>query len=260
MAQSLDQTLVCPPRNVAAAQHFMAEGGLFAIATGRTYVTFAPHHQLIPTNLPTILSNGASVYDFSENRLLSLTQLPETAKEDMRTLCQEMPSLAFEAYYGEAIYAHNPNEITDAHMKLVGETYTKSTIEDMPSPWVKVLIQQERNILQTARERLLSLRENHYEAIFSNPRYLEITAKGVCKGTAVKDLATAHNIAPEHIYCVGDNENDLSMLALAKIPFAPSSSAEIVLATKPQILCPWEEGVLGDLITHLEKIYGGNSL
>ncbi len=240
-----------PQRNIDAVEYFIREGGTFAIATGRTYVTFAPHHHLLPSNAPTILSNGATLYDFQENKLLSLTQLPDTAQEDLIQLCSEFPQLAFEAYYQEKIYAHNPNHITDTHMEIVGESYEVCPIEEMPTPWVKALIQQEREILVKAKERIETLRPQCYEAIFSNPRYLELTAKGVNKGSAVLSLAKSRNI--QKIYCVGDNENDLSMLQIADIPFAPSSSAQVVLDTNPQVLCSCEEGVLGDLIDFLRN-------
>ncbi len=248
-----------PQRNLEAVSYFMEEGGVFVIATGRTYVTFAPHCQVIPSNAPTILSNGAAIYDFQQEKLLSLTQLPETAKEDVITLCEVMPSLAFEAYYQEKIYAHNPNHITDSHMKIVGETYEECAISEMPCPWVKLLIQEEREVLLEARAFLQQRRPQTYETIFSNPRYLEVTAKGVNKGSAVLHVAKDLGISPQHIYCVGDNENDLSMLALSAVPFAPSTSAEVVLATNPEILCSCEEGVLGALIPRLEQRYKGGT-
>ncbi len=244
-----------PQRNIDAARRFIQEGGTFSVATGRTRVTFAPQYPTIPSNGPTILSNGASVFDFKKEEDVYMICLPETAAKDLEILCKEMPSLAFEAYHQQDIYAHNPNDITDLHMEIVGSQYKQCPIAQMPIPWLKVLIQQERDILMEARERLQKIRPDTYETIFSNPRYLEITTKGVNKGSAVLTVAEDYGIDKEHIYCVGDNENDLSMLALSKIPFAPSSSAQVVLDSKPQLLCSCEEGVLGDVVDYLEKIY-----
>lgn len=242
-------------RNIEAAHYFIAEGGTFSIATGRTHTTFAPFHHCLPNNGHTILSNGASVYDFKKDDAVSTTNLPVTIAEDLALLCQQMPQLAFEAYHDSDIYAYHPNKITDRHMTIVGSSYIQREIEDMPTPWLKVLIQEERDVLKEARTRLQKIRPNSYETIFSNPRYLEVTAAGINKGSAVLALAKDYGILPQHIYCVGDNENDLSMLALSAIPFAPSSSAKIVLETNPTLVCPCEEGVLGDIVTHLERIY-----
>lgn len=244
-----------PQRNIDAANTFIAEGGIFAIATGRTYVTFAPHWQCIPTNAPTILSNGASTYDFHQNTLIKIQHLPQTALEDLAKLSKDMPELALEIYHKQDIYAHHPNHITDQHMDIVGGFYTEKPLHTIETPWLKALIQQEHPVLQEARERLLALRPDTYEAIFSNPRYLEITAKGVTKGTAVQELAKTHQIDPAHIYCMGDNENDLPMLAISALPLAPSSSAKVVLDTQPHLLCACADGVLADAVALLRRRY-----
>lgn len=244
-----------PSKNVEAARHFIQEGGLFSVATGRTHTTFAPQHKTIPNNAPTILSNGASIYDFAQDKDIHLINLPNSIAEDLVKLCEAMPNLAFEAYHGKDIYAFRPNDITDLHMEIVGSQYIEAEILEMPTPFLKVLVQQERPFLLEARDLLQSIHPNCYETIFSNPRYLEITAKGVNKGSAVLTVAKEHGVKEEDIYCIGDNENDLSMLALSAIPFAPASSAQVVLDTKPHLLCPCEEGSLADLIQVLEGIY-----
>lgn len=243
------------PRNQQWLDYFLAEGGRFAIATGRTYVTFAPHYKILESNCPTILSNGAGVYDFQKQEQISLICLPDTAKQDLVQLCEEMPSLAVEAYYEEDIFAYRPNHITDEHMAIVGQQYQEMPLEEMPCPWLKVMLQEDRDVLLQARQRLQQIRPGSYESIFSNPRYLEVTARGVNKGSAVLKLAEEYGISQEHIYCVGDNENDLSMLSIAQIGFAPSSSAQVVLDSKPRLLCTCAEGILGDLIPLLEEIY-----
>ena len=78
---------------------------------------------------------------------------------------------------------------------------------------------------QKVQRFLLDRHGADYEAIFSNPYYLEITRKGSTKGGMVAELARLLGIAPEHIYCVGDNQNDIPMLAVSAIPFAPANCA-----------------------------------
>lgn len=131
---------------------------------------------------------------------------------------EQFPSMAIEAYHGEDIYVWNPNEITQAHMKKVGCDYTLCPVDQAPVPWVKALFHQEHEILLAARARLLERWGDRYEAIFSNPRYLEITCKGSTKGGMVAHLARLLGVRPEHIYCVGDNQNDIPMLEKSAIP------------------------------------------
>ena len=40
------------PRNYEALNYYLAQGGLFTIATGRAHRTFAPHVHLAPVNAP----------------------------------------------------------------------------------------------------------------------------------------------------------------------------------------------------------------
>lgn len=244
-----------PQQNVTAAEEFIQEGGTFAIATGRTHVTFSPHWKCIPTNAPTILSNGASVFDFHQNKFLEIRNLPQTAKEDIQELFRQMPSLAFEFYHDQDIYACNPNDVTNQHMEIVKRSYQEKNIEDTPTPWLKSMIQQEHPILEEARERLQKIRPNTYETIFSNPRYLEVTDRGVNKGSAVLNLAEKLGIQKENIYCMGDNENDIPMLQISALPLAPSSSAQVVLDTNPHLLCSCQEGVLASALSLLHSRY-----
>ena len=103
--------------------------------------------------------------------------------------------------------------------------------------------------------RLLEKFGGRYEAIFSNPRYLEITRKGSTKGGMVARVAQMLGVAREHIYCVGDNQNDITMLALSAIPFAPANCAQEVKDWGARVLCRCDDGVIGDIVDILDKLY-----
>ena len=55
------------------------------------------------------------------------------------------------------------------------------------------------------------------EVVSSSPSNFEVMNKGTSKGRAVKVLADILNINREEIMCLGDSENDLSMIELVKI-------------------------------------------
>ena len=243
-------------RNRRALCSFMEQGGRFTVATGRAYRTFAAYAPAVPMNVPAILSNGSVLYDFETEKLLEQTFLPERSAEDFRAVCTQFPQLGFEAYYGEEIYAYRPNWVTDAHMKKVGTDYTPvSNIEDIPLPWTKAIFQQEHELLLPVQPWFLERYSHDYEAIFSNPVYLEITAKGSSKGGMVNRLAQRLGIEAQNIYCVGDNQNDISMLECSAIPFAPGDCAQSVKEFGAQLVCPCDDGVMGDILEILGQIY-----
>ena len=254
-----DFTLSVPERNLEAIRYLIREGGRFTVATGRAHRTFAPFAHLVPMNAPAVLSNGAAVYDFQADKMLEQTCLPPSAPGDLEALMEEFPSLSLEAYHGEDIYVCRPNEITLAHLKKVNCGYTQCPVPEIPTPWVKAIFHQEREVLLPVQTRLLERSGELYEAIFSNPRYLELTRKGSNKGGGVDRVARLLGIAPERVYCVGDNQNDSPMLARSAIPFAPANCAQEVKEWGARVLCHCNDGVIGDIVEILDGLYGPNT-
>lgn len=250
-----DLNMRVPPVNLQALERFVDQGGRFTVATGRAHTTFAPYAHLAPINAPVILSNGSALYDFQQDRMLYQTQLPDAASQDLARLCRHIPELGFEAYHGEDIYVYRPNWVTDMHMKKVGTSYTVCPIEQMPVPWTKAIVQGEHEPLLRAREWLERNCPGRYEAIFSNHYYLELTEKGSNKGGMAVRVARMLNIAPEHIYCVGDNQNDIPMLEQSVIPFAPANCAQEVKDWGARVLCHCNDGTIAQVIELLEERY-----
>ena len=248
LASDFDDTLYgwdlrVPERNLEAIRYFTGQGGYFTVSTGRAHRTFAPFAPLVPMNAPAVLSNGAAVYNFQTEQMLEQTLLPDSAPADLAAMMEEHPSLSLEAYHGEDLYVCNPNEITFAHLKKVNCAYTQCAVRDMPTPWVKAIFHQEREVLLPVQQEMLERFPGRYEVIFSNPRYLELTRKGSSKGGGVA--------------YVGDNQNDIPMLALSAIPFAPANCAQEIRDWEggARILCHCNDGVIGDIVEILDGLY-----
>lgn len=260
LASDYDDTLfssdmTVSPENVAAIEYFTGRGGVFTVATGRAHRTFAPQVHKVPFNAPVILSGGAQLYDFSKNEYVYETFLPPRVKGDLLELAQAVPEIGFEAYWGDDIYAYQPNAVTLRHIKRAGVSFTECPIADMPEPWSKVILQQENAVLRRAQQYMLERWSGHYEVIFSNPVLLELTAKGSNKGGMVLRLADRLGISREHIYCVGDNQNDIPMLAISAIPFAPSNCAPEVRAWGPRIVGSCDESCIAQIVGILDEVY-----
>ena len=242
-----------PPRNLSAIHRWISGGGRFTVATGRAHRTFAPYFHLAPINAPVVLSNGSAVYDFATETMLVQTLLDPRAPEDFAALMEAIPSLGLEAYHGEDIYVFRPNAVTDAHMAKVGTDYEERPIPDMPTPWTKAIVQQEYGELLRAKAWLEDHCSGRYEAVFSNRYYLEITHRGCNKGGMVKQLLELLHIPQSKLYCVGDNQNDIPMLALSAVPFAPANCAQEVRDWGATVLCHCDEGVIGDIVDYLDR-------
>ncbi len=70
-------------------------------------------------NGPTVLFNGAAIYDFAQQRYLYTAFLPESVRGHICRLLEDLPETALEIYHDDdSIHAINPNEITYHHLHL----------------------------------------------------------------------------------------------------------------------------------------------
>ncbi len=240
-----------------AIRSFMAQGGLFTVATGRARKTFSPQVELedIPMNAPAILSNGATVFNYQTNQIVRRTYLPDRLKDDIRDVCRQFPQLGFEAYYQNEIFVYNPNQVTEMHMARVGMDYTEISIDQLPLPITKMILQQSPEYLKQVQSYMVDKVGDSYEVIFSNRVLLELTAKGSHKGGSALWVADLMGISPDHLYCVGDNQNDLPMLQAAKIGFAPENCNQILKDWGARIVRSCDDGCVASVIEILDRIY-----
>jgi len=243
--------------NRAAIRRFIAQGGRFSVATGRAHTTFAPQiaRECIPINAPVILSNGSAIFDIGTEKMLLQTFLPPEVACHLAELAQTFPTLGFEAYHGEDIYVHNANCITFAHLKRVDTHYVNCPIGEMPLPLTKVILQQEHELLLHVHDFLQARWADRYEVIFSNRHLLELASKGSNKGGSVLWVADYLGIDQKHIYCVGDNQNDIPMLAVSAIAFAPSNCAKEVEDWGATLVGSCDESCVAQIIDLLEERY-----
>ena len=244
--------------NRAAIESFIAQGGTFTVATGRAKATFQPQiaRERLTLNAPVVLSNGSAIYDFSADKLLYQSYLPMEAAEHMTQVCQAFPDLAFESYHQGDVYVHNPNLVTMKHLERVKVPYTLcQTIDEMPLPWTKLILEHDHALLSDVQRMFLERWGDQYEAIFSNRYYLEVTRRGCNKGGMVQRLIDMLGVERDNLYCVGDNQNDIPMMALSAIPFAPANCAQEVKDWGATILCHCDDGVIGDIVDRLDRIY-----
>ena len=240
-----------------AIRSFIEQGGLFTVATGRAHKTFAPQIEIedIPLNAPVVLSNGAAVYDFHTDSPVRYAYLPDRVLNDLADVCEKFPTLGFEAYHGNEIYVYNPNKVTEMHMARVGMDYTVSPIVDIPQPITKVILEQDPDTLKQVQTYMREKAGENYEVIFSNRVLLELTAKGSHKGGSALWVADYMGIDRDHLYCVGDNQNDLPMLQVAKIGFAPENCNQILKDWGARIVRSCDNGCIASVIEILDQLY-----
>lgn len=267
-ASDFDATLTSSPpenhfdltvseENQAAIKAFMAQGGTFIVASGRGHATFLDYAHLVPNNGPASFANGGEIYDLTTRTVIASFTLPETARAHLQEVIAAIPELGFEFYTTDSLTVLNLNDISKAHLERMDKSTWQavSTLDEVPDGWCKVLLEQERPYLEQAKEYINSRWGDLYECIFSHDRLLELNARGVNKGASVVWIAEHLGIDRDHIYCIGDNENDLSMLAVSKIPFAPANAVPAVRAVEGVRLMPHHnEHAVAAALAELDRI------
>lgn len=247
-----------PERNRRALEYFCAQGGRFSIATGRALAAFLRHAEDIPMNAPGVVCNGAAIYDFEKGEYVETAMLDASARRRGQAALDRFPGLAVEAYHiDNVIHVVRPNDISRQHEYMTKAALTEApSLLEVPLPLGKLLFEADHETLEEVLAFLTASGwAEDYELIFSVPHLLEMTIKGANKGGMVRRLAARLGISMDHVYCAGDEANDLSMLQAAAEGFAPANAAPAVLASGATAVCDAREGAIADVVEILDKKY-----
>lgn len=102
-------------------------------------------------------------------------------------------------------------------------------------------------ILDEARARFVG----RADVTVADPRFLEFVARGVSKGQAVRWLAGRHGVPLGQVLAIGDQLNDLEMIAAVGHGTAMPRAPEPVIAAARYVAPPLEEEGAADVIAQL---------
>ena len=246
-----------PDANQEAIRYFMSEGGIFSVATGRAKPAFERVAADVPMNGPTILFNGAAIYDFPTGKYLCEAFLPDEAKDCIQQVIGALPFSAVELYHdNNDIHALQPNDVTRRHLHIThSPTVFVDSMTEVPSPISKALFSTEPEN-QPALLDFLRAQPwyGRYEIVASSSSLVELTTKGANKGGMVRRLADLLDVARENVICVGDHANDISMLTWAGQGYAPANAIPQVLHTPGVRRLPdCRDNAIAQLIRSLDK-------
>ena len=140
--------------------------------------------------------------------------------------------------------------------RILRDSEEKPSLLDVPLPLGKIMFEEDHAVLEEVKAFLQSQPwAGEYEIFFSDRTLLEVTARGATKGGMVARLAERLGIESSHVYCVGDEANDLSMLTWAAEGFAPANCVPAVRACGATIVADADHDTLADIVSRLDKMY-----
>lgn len=265
-----DRTLTAPDstipaRNLEAIRHFIGQGGAFTVNTGRSVPMIKAFRDIVPVNTPLLLYNGSAAYDVKTGKVAFCHEIPLDLWETVNAARAMLPDLTVEVQGLDAHYTcpenpawetfcrrqqcacrfARPGEDLGTFLKFsVYGTYHDDTVNSLfqGTP-------EEIRRMDEAEALLKKAFGQHCEVFRAAARIIDIHAKGVSKARSARELQ--RQLGRKILVCVGDADNDLSMMRSADFAFAP---ADAHIASAFETVCKCADGAVADVI--YEKIPG----
>lgn len=238
-------------KNKDAIDYFVAHGGHFAVATGRTRRNVIPYMAGVNVNAPCILYNGGALFSWQKQQFLKIRHMESRYLVNYLKQCMELfPQMCIEIFTEEQLYVVTDPNTIDEHMVREQQEFAYATIDDiLEKSWIKILLCDSRENLLASRQLLAVFHlDDKTNNFFSAVTYLEIVDKGVSKGKMLAELLKNAEYHGKKVIATGDFQNDIEMLQFADYGIAPANAQEDVKRIANVIGVSNDDDLLHDII------------
>ena len=252
----LDGTLI--PRggqvseaNRNAIERFVAGGGRFGIATGRTPEAADGYVHTLAITAPSIFFNGAMLYDWQSKCVLAAKPLPGGAiwPRFAAQCLAHFPEACVEVYTADNCNIVSDPANDDPRLPLEYYRYCHVPLDEVAdterTPWLKFFVSDD-----PARLAVLEREKDAFgigklaNSFYSEANYYEFVANGVSKGAMIEEIRRLPAYEHVHIIALGDYLNDNEMLAAADIGVASGNAHAATKAAADVVGCRVEEDLI----------------
>ena len=242
--------------NQEAINYFCENGGRFSICTGRDVQYCEYMANMVKTNAPMILTNGGTIYDIAEDKTYFSTEMSGDIRADLKTIIAKYPQVRVEIRKDKCLYVANGGRMLRKYPGCAFDVVAVN-LDELEPPYNKVEILDDAGLVNSGSPEtqwMVDVLNVNYEAVAAG-YIIDITDKGIDKGTGVMRLCDILGISREHLYTIGDSGNDISMLRIAKRAFAPKNAYPEVLKEDVTVVSDAKDGAVKDMIDILDAIY-----
>ena len=252
-----------PERNIEAIRYFMENGGAFTVNTGRSVPMARVIAEKVPLNAPLLLYNGSAAYDTKTNTFVFAHTIDMDMELTLREVARLFPDMTVELQGLDAHYTYEKHEMWEAFSREQDCPFGYLGEGVDPGPFLKFALYGEIRSSSMAHmytgspaelaridevERLMNQHWGDQCAIFrATPRIIDVQTRGVSKLRSARQLQ--RQLGRKLLVCVGDGENDVTMLSGADYAFSP---ADGVVADRFENVCKCADGAVAEVI--YEKI------
>ncbi len=259
-----DRTLTAPDStipqsNLDAIRYFIEKGGVFTVNTGRTVPSASSLMNTVPVNAPFLLYNGAAAYDFQNRKFVFCHEIDMKWSEVRDKILKKYPMVWIEFQGADAHYLCREHPLWPAFCEHNRYPWKYANPDELLGPFLKFCVYYKITDVTidhlfhgTAEEVMLM---NEIEAWMNSEfgskcvisrgadLYIDVQPIGVSKGRSAVELA--NKLGRKILVCIGDAENDISMLDAADYAFCP---ADAIISNQYENVCTCSEGAVADVI------------
>lgn len=249
-----------PARNLEAIRYFTENGGTFTVNTGRSIpMSMGNILGIVPANAPLLLYNGSAAYDDRTGKLTRYTPIDLDPAALLPQLQARFPGLNLEVQALDAHYLLHEDTMWEDFCDHNGCPWGYAAPEDIPGPFLKFSFYgqfrdntvasmyhapaEELKLFDALIAHMQQRYGDQLEIFRACPGIVDVHAKGVSKLRSARLLQ--QELGKKILICVGDAENDLTMLEGADYAFCPSDG---VIAHRFPNVCPCGDGAIADVI------------
>ena len=252
---------VIPRRNIEAIEYFIKNGGAFTVNTGRSIPMARPFMGKFPISAPLLLYNGSGAYDPATETFTRSYPIDLDPAEFIHSIMSLFPNLTVEVQGVAAHYGFRKNEDWEKFSDNGCCVWRYAQPGGIDEPFLKCALNGDcsghttASMYDATEAQLAEMKEaiatiqtlygDKVEVFHSVPKIADIHAKGVSKLRAARDLQ--QDMGKKILVCVGDSDNDVSMLRGADFAWCP---ADGVVAGQFDTVCDCGLGAVADVIYH----------
>lgn len=244
ICSDFDGTIYCSGKisenNILAIKYFCANGGRFTLATGRYPSSAQEMAAGITFTTPIIAMNGALIYDPVERKICDEHFIPEKFMGTLAGMIRDNDGMdSYCLYYRDGSCDVKPGAGNDLR------------IPDGRTPLYKVIFYSVpgADAANNLKERLCTAAGDGLSVTRSWVRGIEVQSREATKGNAA--LWLKRRLGAELLVCVGDYENDISMIRAADIGYAVGNGSEELKKEADRVTVAASEDVLAHIIDEL---------
>ncbi len=243
LCSDLDGTLVnskgeLSDKNRQAIKLFTDNGGKFCLATGRLPGHLLNFFDKDEFSCPVICCNGACIYDFSQDKILYEYKLGDEIGMVLDYIAANTTNIQ-QAYFFKDLMRY------DADINNLNKT-------EIADAYKMVLVMSDESSAVNMRDSLTSEFGNAYNFSRSWPTGVEILNINTTKGRTVnrlKEILGDNRIS----VCVGDYENDISMIEMADIGCAVENAVPELKSVADSVICTNDEDAIAYIVEQVLK-------